>query len=146
MFDNLLSIFLRGRQGLVESRVREHVGGDSHDVLSDVSDILRSEPSSHIHVCEFKASAGVSRIASDNTRREDAPVDVYITHGYIPHSDSRVHVAVSVEGVQHAPGAATVRLLLLLSAYVNAPPEGIFHFQTIVYNILNKAISVSPGI
>lgn len=132
MIHNFLSVLLRGWLGLVEARVREYISGSTNDVLSDIPDILGCEPSSHIDICEFKPSAGVSRIASDYTRWEDTAMYVNIAYSYVSHGDSRVDIAVLVKRVQHAAWAAAIWLFLLLSADVNPPPEGVLYFQTII--------------
>jgi hypothetical protein len=122
MVDNFLSVLLRWWHGLVKARVREHIERASNNILSDITNILGGEPSSHVHVCEFKSCARVCSVASDHTRWEYSSLNVNITYDNVSHSDSGIHITIFVKRIQHAAWAATIWLLLLLCTDVNAPP------------------------
>ncbi len=133
MVYNILGIVLgRNSLGLVETGVREHVKRGTYDIFSDVPEVLRCEPSSHINIGKFKACARVGCVAPNDTWREYTTMNVDITHSDISHGNQGIYIAMPVQRIQHASWAATIWLLLLLSSNINAPPEWIFDFQAII--------------
>ena len=109
-------------------------------VLSDKAVLLRSEEAVVSHIFEVDVSARVGSIASNNTYKVTSN-RVDILKSDVSDCDSRLSVAASQQGVEHAAWAGAVWLVLLLRANVDVPPDGLNDSHVFIEDVLDDSIA-----
>ena len=115
-------------------------------ILGDKVDFWVNVPVGDLNILKSEISARVGRVASDDTRREHASVDVNVAESDVSDSDSWLSVALLHERVEHAAWAATVWLLLLLRSNVDGPPKRSLYSESIIEDVLNQAVAISSWV
>lgn len=99
--------------------------------------LFSNQPTIHNHILEMYASAWIGLIAPDNDGEQQTVFYNHILQGYIANIDPGLGLASSfgVKGVQHASRPSSSRLLLLLWADVDCPPDGLVHGDVLVEDV-----------
>jgi len=116
-------------------------------VLANVTNAEEAEdtlvpPAVNVDVSELEASARVGLVASNDTRRKEATSRGNVSQNNIVHIDERLSLA-TTKRVEHAAGASTTRLFLLLGTNVDIPPDGEVDNHVFVKNVLDLTRSAT---
>ena len=97
-----------------------------------------------VNVIEFKTSARVCFIASDDTRWQKCVVDIDVAKCKVCEGDQSTRFT-RLQWVKHAARPVSrVRLLLLLKADVDTPPDRFMDLQILVKDIRNLTAGSRP--
>ena len=113
------------------------------NILTYVALILFADaPFMGLNVFQRDSLAGVSLIAPEYEREQQAFFNVDVPEYYISDIDPRLSRARSlgVKGVKHTPRSPSIWLLLLLRAKVNCPPHRFLHCDVFIKDIGNNSV------
>jgi len=105
-------------------------------LLDDEVQLEEAPPATDMHILEVDASAGIGLVAPNNSWGQESSMRSDISQGDVSHGDQRLSLTtIFVKRVDHAAGAVTTGLLLLLGTYVDVPPDGKVDLDVLVENI-----------
>jgi len=124
----------------VAVEVRNGVGvlNDALNIIGDVVETKEVPPALGIYVLEDHVGANVRLVAAHDTRRQDATIRLHIAQCDVMNIDERLGLAGN-QRVKHAARATATRLMLLLWANVNGPPDRTVDHDVVVKDIGNAS-------